>query len=432
MDNRITQKDYLLFATIILGILVGLWIQPFMFVSFFFCVYFVLTRPIQRSFYLIFFIMPFALIFKFRNYDLSFLTIIQILIIFDYFIIKKQSLKKYFLIPFAIMLSYFILRMGSYYISILKIAVTCLFVYVFIDSNKKRRGDYVTLLKVFITGLIVSSLIGILKPYVSALSAYYTDLNYQYIAGKRTLRFSGLFSDPNYYAISIVLSLLVLSFLKFTNHIKSIPFFFFYIILFVFGIMTYSKSFIIMFAVCLLVELFLNLKLKKHLLFSFELLLALSILFVMLFGNSTVLSRNFARFVSGQDLTSTRDIIWKNYLHEIQASASSILFGHTLGAKYVFGKAAHNLYIELVYYSGIIGLILYVCFWALMVLSNHSHLKNKIVFVVPLSVLAMFFFLSGFLNYAFPFYIIISWVALQIMENYEHRVSFNEKNLVRI
>lgn len=413
LDNK------LYFFLIIISIIGGLWFQPLMIVAFTLCAIFILEKTIDESFSLIFFILPFALIFKFRGYDLSFLTILQILIIAVY-LIKEKGMNVKLLMPTLILMCYFSLRVGSYYMAIVKLLTTCLFVCVFIENSKKNKDSpFLNITKALILGLIISSIIGMLKPSLEVLSSYYSDMNYQYIGGHRTLRFSGLFNDPNYYSIALIASLLSLSFLKWYAKISVKYFWWNYIILSALGFFTFSKSFILMFALCLVLELFLSYKSQKKIVAFFEVLLAGGLLVLFFCSDIDVFSKMLSRFGAGQELTTTRSIIWENYLSEIRQSTKSIIIGNTLGAPYVGGRAAHNLYIELLYYSGIIGTILYVFYWVYLIFFGHRKVKNKFLFVLPVSIFAMYCFLSGFLNYAFPFYIILSWSCLKLGEGDE-------------
>ena len=96
--------------------------------------------------------------------------------------------------------------------------------------------------------------VGIFKERIPQLLSYYDDLNYEYIEGEKTLRFSGLFDDPNYFAIALITAMIVMIFLKKYRGYSATKFYVFVAGLAALGFFTYSKSFILMFATVLLLE----------------------------------------------------------------------------------------------------------------------------------------------------------------------------------
>ena len=121
----------------------------------------------------------------------------------------------------------------------------------------------------------------------------------------------------------------------------------------------------------------------------------------------------FSRFTNEGGLTTGRDTIWKGYWETITSLEHYFWVGLGLDAPYV-RKAAHSLYIEMIYYSGVIGLVLFLFGWLHLLFSSHQNrirLRNMLLIA---AVFVMYAFLSGFLNYAMPFYMVFCWMLMDM------------------
>ena len=385
----------------------GLWVPILMFVAFVVKMIAVTMMKYKQSFYVLLFIMPFGLIYKYPGFTLSFLTVIEILMICVIFFRMKKINATVMLTVVAISLL-FALRMNSYYMAIPKLAVSYLIMGMFIATYEKESmheyADY------FVSGIIFSSFLGIFKERIPSLLAYYNDMNYDYVDGKLVLRFSGLFDDPNYFSIALICAMIVLIYLKRYQKYPLVKFYVFFAILTGMGLLTYSKSFILIYAFVLLLEVILNLKGQNKIQSIFEILIIGLMLVIVFLGEIEIVNRIFSRFTSSQGLTTGRDDIWRGYWAVINQSDANKWFGLGLDAPYVGDKAAHSLYVEMIYYSGYIGLAVFMIGWLVLIFNSH---KNKIRIgnlILPIIIFIMYAFLSGFLNYAMPFYMIFAWM----------------------
>ena len=405
------RKVSLICGLLMLTIICGLWIPALMLVAFAFHTLTVITLKSEETFYILFFIMPFGLIYKYPGVTLSFLTLIEIVMIFVV-MMRHKRINAVLLLLLMVVSLYFFMRMNTYYMAIPKLLVTYLTVTVFIKSYEnesiKKYTDF------FIWGLILSSIVGVFKESIPSLLSYYSDMNYDYIEGERTLRFSGLFNDPNYYSIALISAMVLLIYLKKYKNYSIGKFYLFFIPLSIMGLLTYSKSFILIYAFVLMLEVILNLK-GQHKLQSFCEILLIILLFVIVFsGKIEIVNKIFSRFTSSQGLTTGRSDIWEKYWAVISSKELYKWFGLGLDAPYVAGKAAHNLYLEMIYYSGYIGLVIFLFSWLVIVFSSHRNkirLSNTVLLII---VFVMYAFLCGFLNYAYPFYMIFCWMIADI------------------
>lgn len=406
-----SKKVSLICALLMFTIICGLWVPALMFVAFIITVLSVIAFKDEESFYILFFIMPFGLIYKYPGVTLSFLTLIEVVMIFV-IMTRHKKIKSSLLFLLMSVLLYFIIRMNTYYMAIPKLLVTYLTVTVFIKSYKKESiNRYIDF---FVWGLILSSIVGIFKENIPQLLSYYSDMNYDYIEGERTLRFSGLFNDPNYFSIALISAMVLLIYAKKYKNYSNGKFYLFFIPLSIMGLLTYSKSFILLYAFVLLLEVILNLK-GQHKLQSFFEIFLLIVLFVIAFsGKIEIVNKIFSRFTNSQGFTTGRSDIWEKYWSVINSKEAYKWFGVGLDAPYVAEKAAHSLYVEMIYYSGYIGLFVFLFSWIVIVFSFHDnkiHFANILLLVI---VFVMYAFLAGFLNYAYPFYMIFAWMIADI------------------
>lgn len=404
--DRVKWSCFLLMLMIISGLL----FPPLLFVAFALNAALLLTWSTRESFFLLFFIMPFGLIYKYPGVSTSFMTLVELLVIVLAFC-RRGKIRGSVLFTLTLICLYFLLRMNTYYMALPKLLSTYLLLEVFIQNHDKE--DDARYVNYFIAGIITSSILGMFKENIPQLLAYYDDINYNYIDGVETLRFSGLFDDPNYFSIALLSAMIMLVFLKRYRNYPVGQFYLYFLTLAAMGLLTYSKSFILIFAAVLLLEIVLNLNGRRKWLIVLEILAIIVVTIYVFTGNSELFNMIFSRFDDNQGLTTGRDVIWEKYWTVINSKGSYFWIGLGLDAPYV-GKASHSIYIEMIYYSGVVGLVLFFVGWVVMLFSQHKNrlrIKNLTLLV---TVLVMYGFLCGFLNYAMPFYMIFCWMLMDM------------------
>jgi hypothetical protein len=190
------------------------------------------------------------------------------------------------------------------------------------------------------------------KLQISSLAALYEDYNGYASGGLVVYRFSGLISDPNYYAVYLILALFMLLTLTFPLSKKSLLPLLISALFIGFGFYTLSKSFYFMLLI-LLFAFFLRCNGNQKLLFLFCLMLFL----LASFGNPPEIIIVFlVRLQEGQ-LTTGRVQIWILYLYSLWESGIRLLFGHGIDSS--LARDSHNLLLALLYKFGILGTIQY-------------------------------------------------------------------------
>ncbi len=404
------HKQTVIYCIIITALIIaGLWMPSLLIVAFLFHAITVIQLPVANSLQMMFFILPYALIYKFPGVTTSFFSIIQLLIIGIHYVRKPKINSKIFPI-LLIVVAYFMARMNSYYMAIPKLLSMLLFVLVFIDNyNKKDIKKYANYL---IFGVLSSCILGMFKENIPQLLAYYEDLNYGYINGVEKLRFSALFDDPNYFSMALVCCLVLLIVLRHLKQYPPILFWVSFATLSVFGLLTYSKSFLLIYAAVIIYSILLNVKQRKIGMTIFQIVLVIGALNIILDGRIEIFNDIFSRFSDTQGFTTGRDVIWDDYWAVINESKMNQIWGLGLDAPYIFDKAAHSMYVELIYYAGFVGLLTFMLLWVIILFSKHSSRIRLYNLFLPVAIFIMYGFLSGFLNYAFPFYMILSWIVI--------------------
>ena len=182
------------------------------------------------------------------------------------------------------------------------------------------------------------------------------------IWGTDIMRFRGLIRDPNYYMTMLVVTLGLMLMLRDSRHVSLLTFWLIAVPAVIFGVLSYSKTFLLV--VILMTGFYILWQFGSRKLIWGCVLTSLSVLgltFLLLWEGSplaVVLSRlNSANTLD--ELTTGRTIVFADYLEIIFHDPLSFLFGQGLSAEGLV-KDPHNLYIEIMYYLGAVGLVLYV------------------------------------------------------------------------
>lgn len=211
-------------------------------------------------------------------------------------------------------------------------------------------------------------------------------------------RLSGYYGDPNFYSAQInacmaclLLTLAKESTVAFRSGIIALL-----VILLYCGLLSASKSFVIVGACEFCVWVLLMLANGKNGLSSFSLLIAATAVLLFVLSTSTfqnllkILDNRFAYAASLSELTTGRSDVWLDYWNLITHDPRIALFGEgltnvTLDA--LHGKASHNTLIQCVFQFGLIGTSLLIA-WLVCLFKSTLHLNsgklNRMAFVFML------------------------------------------------
>lgn len=344
---------------------------------------------------LLIFVMPFATVFKITPTGQSFFTYLLLFFVLVS-ILKHKSIQVKFVVMFLLLL--FCLLVASieriHLLRLIKFCANLWFVYyaLQIDTENSRKMIFLA----YILGVLCSSAVAWLDIIPNEL-AYVEEIILGDTGGE-IVRFTGLYGDPNYYSISLILSLCLLILLFYKREIHGLFALGLSIPLVLFSVLTYSKSAFLMLALPLVLLFYANSKGKRH--FLQLLLLGIVVLGVgaVLVGRldlfSTVLER-FAQDSTVSDLTTGRTDLWKMYWDYCCEHIGRLIIGNGFGAALVNGAGAHNTYLDILYYLGISGGL---CFGGVCVVLSRlvprPRKRNLLNYSVWLCLGVMYFFLS--------------------------------------
>lgn len=287
---------------------------------------------------------------------------------------------------------------------------------------KQDRQSAARASKIFCWSLVVTSLFALLvrsTPQLVAVRGKETAA----IWGTGIMRFYGLFRDPNFYMTLLAVGLALLCKLKDAGQIKGFNFWFLAALLAIFGVLTYSKTFFLV--LILLVGLYIlwhfwSQKVFRGIWLTLLVIIAASYL---LFAEDSPFAVVLARLTSADtisDLTTGRTDVYAQYLKAIFENVGTFLFGYGLSAEGLF-KDPHNLILELAYYIGVIGLMLYVVFCIVMFRKMNGKLgsvpQNTIAkYILVITIFALYFPLNGMFATIFYSELFLTFMAVLLVK----------------
>lgn len=354
-------------------------------------------------------VMSFANIFKTSPGGQSFFTYLMLFFVLWYFA-KSRRIYKTLLITMALLLVYLVFQIyfSFHILRTIKFAANILFIYFAlsyctVDNIRKMFVFY-------IFGVVVTSSLSAFG-VIPNLSDY-IGLKEMMLQGEKIVRFAGMYADPNYYTINLIISLCLIVILGHKKLIGVIPSVGLSALLIFFAGMTASKSAFLMLVLplCFLIYS----KLKKRNYFVLLVVAVLSIVAVNLLfsGKIEIFNNALSRIDNAADvnsLTTGRSNIWISYCEFFLDHPVSTLFGRGFGAQLWQSHGAHNTYIDMIYYLGIVGtLLLLLVFYALIKIRKGPSKFNLLNYSVWICVAIMYFFLSELFYFDWAFHILIA------------------------
>lgn len=381
-------------------------------------VYILVEKEEINLLYVLSYLISFNVVFKFDSSSISLFSFLELLTIIV-FSIKRKTIYRSVVVPIVVLVCFImIVDVIHYQFTIneyIRQAVNLLLLY-FLLLYSKNFERVRNLLLFFVIGVIVTSFIGL---FAKNIPYFYSYIRHVGLNPQVTNRFSGMNGDPNYYSIDIILAISGLMYLYAKRRIKWF-FWIAYPTLSYFGIMTISKSFILMWALSALTFFVILMQNKRYInLFVYSLLLVVAGV-VLFSGSFADFNTLLSRFLNNNDtiagLTSGRTSIWSSYLEAIFTDYH-FLIGYGVSAPDVNGLDPHNSFIELVYYFGFLGTALYAYCYVL-VLSNYKvfsykgrKLSDYFGFVI---LIFMYFFLQMVHFNEISFHLGVAYLILQI------------------
>ena len=414
----------LVLALVYLSVFVGSWLN---YIAFAFCAY-RLVRYDVRTFSIDYcFFISIATIFAFPG-GLSCVVVLSLLagcwfIVHDGLIIDNS------LVVLLLLVNYLLIRMQLSYNNFILCVSQLLIIYLMISSID---ADTIQLnINVFIVGVTISSLFALIfrnTSYIIGITGYEVTAFW----GSNLTRFQGLFRDPNYYMSLVIMSIVLLTQLKIKKQISNKYFVFEMGCMFVFGALTYSKTFLIL--LCLYWTVYAIYLFRKNRLIA--IIFIGSTIVLAFFLANTLFSTTITRIVSASsisELTTGRSTLFKTYFQVIFSSIKNMIIGAGLSAN-ILKQGTHNLFLEIQYYVGLIGLTLFFAYFSTLIvwMRQKSDSYNKehglINYFAIVIFLILFCALQGMFSVLVYALLYIAIISIGIPKTISYKEQDDEQN----
>lgn len=278
-----------------------------------------------------------------------------------WFFVREGAKGEPSFILFVLLLCYMLTRMQMA-ISNYILCIGQLFV-MFVLLPKQNEWSAEQAAKAFCISVLISSMYAFVlrdTSYIYALRGAEVPAYW----GSSVRRFQGLFEDTNYYMTLLIMGLAVLVKLRYCGRIRLLSFVGGGLSMTAFGIITYSKSFVIVYlllAAVSIVWLYGENAPVRVVVLGSAAVMAVGFLLFAGFSPLSVVMTRLTSATNISDFTTGRSDVFVNYFGVIVSSMKNLFIGVGMGGD-ILAKAPHNLFLEIAYYTGIIGLSLFLCF----------------------------------------------------------------------
>lgn len=254
--------------------------------------------------------------------------------------------------------TYLLVRMNSGYTNLVLCFSQLLLLRIILRGQSRQTA--IILVKAFLAALLVTSIYALVFRNTAQLAAVRGREVPAYWASSH-LRFTGLFRDPNYYMSLLVAALALLITLRLRGELGQAAFLAMGACFTVFGLLTYSKTFLLLIVLVYIVYILLLFGRKRYLPALAIIAATGLVIWIALQTEGSPLKTIVHRFTTAatlDDLTTGRTELHIRYWNAIMRTAPSFLFGYGLDAGYL-GLSPHNLYLEILYHLGLFGLLIF-------------------------------------------------------------------------
>ena len=396
-----------------------------------------LDKQQHRIDYLLFFISwVYVIKFDISGYSLlvvlsSFYILLSILTLF----LQKQGISKRLLLTYFLFAFYTVavtIVSGGNLIAVLGFVLNYSVLFCAIltldDNAYFRRYTYI-----YASGLLAASIVRLISysiPEIDHFIESMTIVNTVKTMNSISTRFTGLDLDPNYFSLQVLIAmacLLVLFNLDGKKEKKSIVLL---VILAFFGILTYSKMFIITLIVFIMMTfvVFIRNNVKTAIKFSSFIVIicggALYFFYEKLFEIYWI--RFFGSGISTDAITTGRVSSWSLFVNEILQNTKVFVLGAGFGTSFAKVKMAHTMYLSTPYYIGLIGIVLSVLYISSLykVLRENVGIMNRPGFqILSINAIPLYIMLianiglDSFVMDYFPYHILLIMFALTMSKS---------------
>lgn len=362
-------------------------------------------------------LMPWAYIYKVNGVSTSLFSILVFAVVIKYVINIRYFNNMFVVLLFCFFFNVFVhfsINSSTMAFMFIKLLFNIILLYEMCTLHTEEHLPII--LVMFIISVVLSSAVAEFFPQKALLynriSVDSTFVEFKYA------RFKGLQNDPNYYNASLVISLLSLCYLFIKKQI-GLSFFPLSVICIYFGFLTYSKSFFLLLLIWFAVVVFYSFKKKRYALGGLLLgISAVAIAFIFS-GKVQLINVLMNRFTDASGATSGRTDIWPMFIRHFIENPMVLLFGNGFESLIFQTHAAHNTYIDLIYYFGIVGTVLLLPLILISFRQNKMYHKQTFSYIFLGFIMMIYFFLSGITLCEFPFVLFLVFMFFNSDEKRE-------------
>lgn len=412
MRIKLTEKNMLIWLLIILGGLLFLravstvFIYPLLLISLAIFTF----APFKVCLPTLCFLLPFANIIKLQPGQISFFTVFFLIYVIRT-LLKKDALRRVFLLSLLFFAGYAFVFSGTG--KIITIATMVCGFAMLHDACKSDEYDYKEVLYAFCMGIIFSSILGLFKEQLPIVDSFVQEATQKIGHKEYVERFVGLNVNPNYYTMDISVVLACLTVMMVTSSKPSKVQVLMFVGLSVFGLMSVSKSFLLIWVLLLAVIIFYGFLNGGTSFFRIIIMFAVMAVFIYFFAKESIdtyiyrLTEDSDGDMSG--ITTGRIDIWISYIKAILKSERVLLFGAGLGE--ILERGTHNTYLEALYGLGLVGTMFYA-FVLRMSLAIKSFPKRLVYYIPVIVMLIRFMGIGVFIHDSLWYYLVIISLSL--------------------
>lgn len=301
----------------------------------------------------------------------------------------------------------------------------CLLLFGFIRSLSKVI-DIKATLNFLIYGLLGFTIIttGIYL-FKYGIGNYFTEIRrFGFVPYKTEEGIGGLIINPNTlgkYCAFVIASILTLN--TFGKIKLNIWYIFVLAMVAIVGLLTLSRTFLLVVALVMIIYLFTNVLGNKSVLSLFAFIIVISIFCIILYSNQSLYDSLYHRIFETDDISGSRLLIYSQYAAILFSHVSIFLFGVGM-QNYVekfsrldtlISQSTHNVLLEVLSSWGIVGLLIIVILFSLIIVqSKVTNLKisKRIIILLPFFVViisALFgqFFISYYHTFSIAIFSLV-------------------------
>ncbi|MBQ7088697.1 MAG: hypothetical protein IJN04_03550 [Clostridia bacterium] len=333
------------------------------------------------------FFLPFAPLLKFRPGTISFFTIALVLIYGIYTVTGSRQVKVLHLVP-ALLLTVLTLVVKTAYGYELDnsyvLFIATLMLVPFLTREMDAGYDFFWLTICFTLGICLAAVTAQYLTVFPTISRY---IETDTLLG--ITRRSGYMGDPNFYSCHITTALSGILVLMLHNDKPKKLFVMVPLVclLLYCGLLSVSKSFLLVSACLLLLWIFSLLLQKGRVSVKATLIFTLLVIGIFLLSSTVftdMLNTVFSRFdqdTNLSDFTTGRTDVWQRYINAFLEDEKLLLFGKGYTSILLFEKATHNTLLQGIFQLGLVGcvlMVLWMVFYTRTLLDGARIRRNQI------------------------------------------------------